>query len=51
MVASFLRAYIRKEDALLAELKRDGDKAIFTYDYFSKEKGCWFEDGYGRHPI
>ena len=36
-VASFLRTYMERENALLAEFKRDGDDAVCTYDYFSKE--------------
>ncbi len=50
-VASFLRTYMERESALLAELKRDGDDAVCTYDYFSKEEDAWFQDGYGHHVV
>ena len=50
-VASFLRTYMERENALLAEFRRDGDDAICTYDYFSKEDDAWYQDGYGHHPV
>lgn len=50
-VASFLRTYMERENALLAELKRDGDDAVCTYDYFSKEDDAWCQDGYGHHLV
>lgn len=50
-VASFLRTYMERENALLAEFKRDGDDAVFIYDYFSKEDDAWFQDGYGHHQL
>ena len=50
-VASFLRTYMQRENALLAEFKRDGDDAICTYDYFSKEDDAWYQDGYGHYHV
>lgn len=50
-VATFLRAYMQEENALLAEFKRGGDDAVCTYDYFSKEDNAWFQDGYGQHLL
>ncbi len=50
-VASFLRTYMERENALLAELMRDGDDAVCTYDYLSKEEDGWFQDGYGHHLV
>ncbi len=50
-VASFLRTYMERENALLAEFKRDGDDAVCVYDYFSKEDDAWFQDGYGHHSV
>ena len=50
-VATFLRTHMERENALLAELRRDGDDAVCIYDYFSVSEDGWFEDGYGHHPV
>ncbi len=50
-VATFLRTYMQRENALLAEFKHDGDDAVCTYDYFSKGDGAWCQDGYGQHLV
>lgn len=40
-LASFLQAYMQKENRLIEECKRDGDDAIYFAAYFSKEDDCW----------
>lgn len=42
-LASFLGAYMQKENRLIEECKREGDDAIFYASYFSKADDSWIE--------
>ena len=42
-LASFLRAYMQKENRLIEECKKDGDDAIYYASYFSKADDSWIE--------